>query len=101
MRNGIAEGEVLTVDRFGNVQLSLTGDDLEAIGAEHGHTLAVTVGRHPVPMAYGQAFGSVRPVELVAYTDAAGRVAIAVNAGDAGQRLGLPPGAHVRITVAE
>jgi S-adenosylmethionine hydrolase len=101
VRNGTAEGEVLTVDRFGNVQLSLTGDDLKLIGAEHGRTLAVMIGRHAVSMPYGETFGSVRPGELVAYTDAAGRVALAVNAGNAGQRLGLPPGAHVRITVAE
>jgi hypothetical protein len=100
VRQGSAEGEVVTVDRFGNVQLSVTGADLEEIGAQWGGTLMVTLGRHSIRMAYGETFGSVRPGELVAYTDATGRLALAVNAGNAAQRLGLPPGAHVRLAVA-
>jgi S-adenosylmethionine hydrolase len=101
VRDGTAEGEVLTVDRFGNVQLSLTRSDLDLIGARCGGALTVMLGRHAVRVSYGETFGSVRPGELVAYTDAAGQVALAVNAGNAAQRLGLPPGAHVRLTVAE
>ena len=38
-----------------------------------------------------------RAGELVAYTDSAGLVSIAVNGGNAAQRLGLPPGALVSI----
>jgi S-adenosylmethionine hydrolase len=100
IRDGAAEGEVLTVDRFGNVQLSVTGADLDRIGAELGKTLMVTLGRHSVRMPYDATFGAVPPGELVAYTDAMGRVALAVNAGNAAQRLGLPPGARVRVSVA-
>jgi S-adenosyl-L-methionine hydrolase (adenosine-forming) len=100
VREGMAEGEVVTVDRFGNVQLSITGADLEEIGARWGGFLIATLGRHSIRMAYGETFGSVRPGELVAYTDASGLVALAVNAGNAAQRLGLPPGAHVRLAVA-
>ena len=36
--------------------------------------------------------------ELVTYTDSAGLVCLAVNGGNAAQRLGLPPGARVSIT---
>jgi S-adenosylmethionine hydrolase len=100
VRDGTAEGEVLTVDRFGNVQLSLTGTDLDKIGAVHGKTLTVTLGQqHSVRMPYAETFGAVPPGELVAYVDAAARVAIAVNGGNAAQRLGLPPGARVRLMV--
>lgn len=101
VRDGIAEGEVVTVDRFGNVQLSVTGADLDKIGARFGGALTVTLGRHSLQMSYGSTFGSVPPGELVAYTDATGRVALAVNSGNAAQRLGLPPGAHVRLAVAQ
>jgi S-adenosyl-L-methionine hydrolase (adenosine-forming) len=45
-------------------------------------------------------FGAVAAGELVAYPDSAGLVAIAVNGGDAAQRLGLPPGARVSIAAA-
>jgi S-adenosyl-L-methionine hydrolase (adenosine-forming) len=100
VREGMAEGEVLTVDRFGNVQLSLTADDLKLVGAEVGGIVQIMLGRRTVQMPYGETFGSVPLGELVAYTDAVGQVAIAVNAGNAAQRLGLPPGAHVRISLA-
>ena len=40
------------------------------------------------------------PGEIVAFTDSAGLISLAVNAGDASQQLGLPPGAHVRLSPA-
>lgn len=100
VHDGTAEGEVVTVDRFGNVQLSVTRADMERIGARCGGTLTVMLGRHSLRMTYGETFGSVPPGELVAYTDGTGLVALAVNSGNAAQRLGLPPGAHVRLAVA-
>jgi S-adenosyl-L-methionine hydrolase (adenosine-forming) len=42
-------------------------------------------------------FGAVATGELVAYPDSVGLVSIAVNGGNAAQRLGLPPGALVSI----
>jgi S-adenosylmethionine hydrolase len=101
VRDGTADGEVVTVDRFGNVQLSVTGADLDRIGAQCGGALTLTLGRHSQRVSYRETFGSVPPGELVAYTDAAGQVALAVNSGSAAQRLGLPPGAHVRLVVAQ
>jgi S-adenosylmethionine hydrolase len=99
VHDGTAEGEVVTVDRFGNVQLSVTRADMDRIGARCGGTLTVMLGRHSLRMTYGETFGSVPPGELVAYTDGTGLVALAVNSGNAAQRLGLPPGAHVRLAV--
>lgn len=100
VRAGTAEGEVLTVDRFGNVQLSVTGTDLHGLGASPGAALSVVLGRRTITVPFGETFASVPPGELIAYTDAAGYVALAVNAGNAAQRLGLPPGAHVRVAIA-
>lgn len=97
MREDGAEGEVLTVDRFGNVQLSITAIDLDQLGVRTGSTIAVTLGRRRLSVPYRETFGSVPPGELVAYADSAGCVALAVNGGNAAQRLGLPPGAHVRV----
>jgi S-adenosylmethionine hydrolase len=47
---------------------------------------------------YLETFAAVPPGEIVAFTDSAGLISIAVNAGDAAQQLGLPPGAHVRLS---
>ena len=93
-----AEGEVLTVDRFGNVQLTITGADAAEIGVRPGGTVFVYCGHRRLTLPYRETFGAVAAGELVAYTDSAGLLSIAVNGGNAAQRLGLPPGARVSIT---
>jgi len=100
IRDSIAEGEVLTVDRFGNVQLAITAADAAEIGLESGASALIRSGRHQLIVPYRDMFGAVAPGELVAYPDSAGLVSIAVNGGDAAQRLGLPPGARVSIAAA-
>jgi S-adenosylmethionine hydrolase len=98
VREGGAEGEVLTVDRFGNVQLSVAAADIDRLGVRPGTVLTLSLGRRRLSVPYRETFGSVPPGELVAYLDSAGCMALAVNGGNAAQRLGLPPGAHVRLT---
>lgn len=102
IREGTAEGEVLMIDRFGNVQLSVTAADLREVGARTGGSIVLVLGRRrlPLPVPYRETFGAVPPGELVAYADSAGCIALAVNSGNAARRLDLPPGAHVRIVSA-
>jgi S-adenosylmethionine hydrolase len=99
LRDTTAEGEVLTVDRFGNVQLTITAEDAGQIGIEPGKVVLVKAGRHQLTLPYREMFGAVAPGELVAYADGAGLVSIAVNGGNAAQRLALPPGARVSIAL--
>jgi S-adenosyl-L-methionine hydrolase (adenosine-forming) len=99
VRGSTAEGEVLTVDRFGNVQLTITSSDAAAIGIRPGDAVQLQLGRHRLTVPYRDMFGAVAAGELVVYADSAGLVSIAVNGGDAAQRLGLPPGARVSIAV--
>ncbi|GAB2948883.1 S-adenosyl-l-methionine hydroxide adenosyltransferase family protein [Nonomuraea fastidiosa] len=98
LRDGSVEGEVVSVDRFGNTQLSIGAGDLQALGVRVGDTLGVWLGRRRFSLPYRETYAAVPPGELVAFTDSAGLIAIAVNCGDAAQRLGLPPGAHVRLS---
>ena len=97
VRDSFAQGEVLTVDRFGNVQLAITASDAAEIGVKSGGTVLIGYGHRQLAVPYREAFGAVAPGELVAYADGAGLFSIAVNGGDAAQRLGLPPGARVTI----
>jgi S-adenosyl-L-methionine hydrolase (adenosine-forming) len=99
VHDGEAEGEVMSVDRFGNVQLSIAASDAGRIGISLGSSIVVRAGRRQLTLPYLETFASVAPGELVAYTDSAGLISLAVNAGDAAERLGLPPGAHVRLSV--
>jgi S-adenosylmethionine hydrolase len=100
VRDGEAEGEVMSVDRFGNVQLSIPAAEAGRIGIGFGSSLVVRAGRRQLTVPYLETFAAVAPGEIVAFTDSAGLISLAVNAGDAAQRLGLPPGAHVRLSVA-
>ena len=99
VRGSTADGEVLTVDRFGNIQLTITSSDAAAIGLRPGDVVQLRLGRHLLTVPYRDMFGAVAAGELVAYADSAGLVSIAVNGGNAAQRLGLPPGARVSIAV--
>src|SRR5580658_9474527 len=100
VQDGEAEGEVMSVDRFGNVQLSIAASEAGRMGIGLGSNVVVRCGRRQLTLPYLETFASVAPGELVAYTDSAGLISLAINAGDAAEHLGLPPGAHVRLSVA-
>jgi len=100
VHDGEAEGEVMSVDRFGNVQLSIPAADAGMLGIGVGSPLVVRAGRRQLTVPFTDTFAAVAPGEIVAFTDSAGLISLAVNAGDAAQELGLPPGAHVRLSVA-
>jgi S-adenosylmethionine hydrolase len=100
MTDGEAEGEVMSVDRFGNVQLSIAAADAGRLGVGFGSSLVIRCGRRQLTVPYLETFAAVAPGEVVAFTDSAGLISIAVNAGDAAQQLGLPPGAHVRLSAS-
>jgi S-adenosylmethionine hydrolase len=101
IRDSVASGEVLTVDRFGNVQLTITASDAAEIGVKSGGAVLIGCGHRQLLVPYRDTFGAVALGELVAYPDSAGLVSIAVNGGDAAGRLGLPPGARVTVAAAE
>lgn len=89
---GWLEAEVLTVDRFGNVQLAAAGARLAAVAGPGGE---VTVGG--VPAVHGGTFADAPDGGLVVLVDSADRVAVAVNGGRAAAVLGVTPGDLVRI----
>jgi S-adenosylmethionine hydrolase len=100
VHGGEAEGEVMSIDRFGNVQLSIPAADAGRLGISFGSPVVVRCGRRQLTVPYLETFASVAPGEIVAFTDSAGLISLAVSAGDAAQELGLPPGAHVRLSPA-
>ncbi|GAB1642429.1 S-adenosyl-l-methionine hydroxide adenosyltransferase family protein [Krasilnikovia sp. MM14-A1259] len=87
--DGWVEAEVVTVDRFGNVQLAASGDLLAGLGPH------LTVCG--VRARLGATFADVQPGDLVVFEDSAGQVAVAVNGGRAVVVLSVRPGDVVRI----
>lgn len=100
VHDGEAEGEVMSIDRFGNVQLSIAATDADRLGLGFGSPVVIRCGRRRLTVPYLETFAAVAPGEIVAYTDSAGLISLAVNGGDAAEQLGLPPGAHVRLSAA-
>lgn len=100
VHDGAVEGEVMSIDRFGNVQLSIPAAEAGRLGIGIGSPVIVRCGRRQFTVPYLDTFAAGTPGEIVAFTDSAGLISLAINAGDAAQQLGLPPGAHVRIVQA-
>lgn len=94
--HGIVEAEVVAVDGFGNLQLSARPGDLRDAGVDEPE-IAVRIGEgtHLVPRR--RTFADVGPGVLVLVTDSVGRLALAVNRGDAAARLGAAVGTAVRL----
>ena len=52
VRDGEAEGEVMSVDRFGNVQLSIAAADADSLGLGFGSPVVVRCGRRQLTVPY-------------------------------------------------
>ena len=94
-----AEAEVVTVDGFGNAQLSLPGADAPRAGLIPGATVLLAWGGKAITVPFRTAFGEVAPGEPLCYRDSGDWVAIAVAGGDAARLLDLRPGTKVTLTV--
>jgi S-adenosyl-L-methionine hydrolase (adenosine-forming) len=80
---------VLTIDRYGNVALDALPEQLAAAGLADGSGVLVEAAGGSAPGRVGRTFSDVPAGELLAYRDARGFVALAVNGGSAAQRLAL------------
>lgn len=87
------EGDVVTcevtyVDRYGNVQLAGGTSEVALVRDWAGHgRVEVEVGEVRDDAAVASTFGDVPDGELLVYQDSDGRLALAVNNGDAARRL--------------
>lgn len=95
---GGARAEVVTVDGFGNVQLSLPGTEAPLAGLVPGATVTLAWDGEEVTVPFVTTFGEVAPGEPLCYRDSGDWVAIAVAGGDAARRFGLRPGTRMRLT---
>jgi S-adenosyl-L-methionine hydrolase (adenosine-forming) len=92
---------VLYVDRFGNVQLNLTRDDLAQIGIEAGSKLEVEVGFERYYAVAARTFAEVKGGDIVLYEDAYWNISLAINRGSAAVMFGVGPGDELKVSAAE
>lgn len=92
--DGTVHAAAVDVDRFGNVALNVVPAELERAGLS-GTSVAVEAGAARHFARRGRTFGDVARGELVLLEDSTGRLALAVNGGDAASTLGLAAGDEV------
>jgi hypothetical protein len=94
--DGLA-GEVLWVDRFGNVQLNLDPDELTTLGLCRGDRLGVVIGGERRTARWVTTYAEAQSMELVVVVDSYGLVSLAFDRSSAAEALGLRAGAAVTL----
>jgi S-adenosylmethionine hydrolase len=92
-------GNVLTVDRFGNLALNVTRADLERLSLEPGDWVELQFALDPYYAQVAETYADADPGELIVYEDSYGALAIAVRDGNAARLTGAGPGDRVRLRV--
>jgi S-adenosylmethionine hydrolase len=91
---------VLSADAYGNLSLDASGGLAAAAGLRVGATVIVERGAAVATAHFGRTFGDVPAAELLAYVDARGALALAINAGSAADALAAEPDAEVVLRAA-
>ena len=76
-------GEVLQVDRFGNLQFNFDRSHLAKVGLQDRNRLEVRMEGHRLQVVFGSTFAEVEAGDFVLIEDSYGQVSLAVNKGDA------------------
>jgi S-adenosyl-L-methionine hydrolase (adenosine-forming) len=89
---GVIEAEVVTIDRYGNVQLAATASQLQAAGFGVGMDVVVQTASTEYGARTGHTFASVERGRLVVLEDSAGHLAVASNRDSAARILHVSDG---------
>jgi S-adenosylmethionine hydrolase len=92
---GLVTAHALVIDRFGNVSLDLTHEQLVGSGITLGGELEVEASGERFLAKYARTFADVKTGEILVYEDAYRYLAIAINRGDAAATLRLRPDGQV------
>ena len=101
VEEGRIDAEVLSVDRFGNVQLSARLRHLEEAGLAGATRLDVVARGGRTSVRRAATFGEVTEGEFGLIVDSGGWVALVLNRGSAAEALGLAPGDSLAIRSQE
>jgi S-adenosyl-L-methionine hydrolase (adenosine-forming) len=93
--SGVVDASVLYVDRFGNMQLNMTRDDLDRVGVVPGTRFELELAGERYYATAARTYADARPGEIVLYEDSYRNIAIAINRGSAAEMFAAQPGQHV------
>jgi S-adenosylmethionine hydrolase len=93
------EATVIHVDGFGNLVTNVTYEVLERIGTRDGSIFEVEVGGRELTLPYARRFSAVPEGELLLLVAGGGYLELAVNQGNASERLGSGRGDKAWLTL--
>jgi S-adenosyl-L-methionine hydrolase (adenosine-forming) len=88
---------VLSIDRFGNVQLNLEREHLEKANIIPGTRVELQIGPERYYAVAARTFADARPGDIILYEDAYRNISIAISGGNAAAMFGISEGQDVRI----
>jgi S-adenosyl-L-methionine hydrolase (adenosine-forming) len=93
--------EVLQLDRFGNLQMNFTREQLEKVGLAADESVEIRLEGHRLEVPIGKSFADVGTEEFVFVEDSYQRFSLAVNKGDAAARLQARAGSTIIVGPAD
>jgi S-adenosylmethionine hydrolase len=97
LSDGVVDASIVYIDRFGNIQLNLTRDDLDQVGIVPGTRFELQLAGERYYATAARTYADARPGEIVLYEDSYRNVAIAINRGSAAEMFSAQPGQNVRL----
>lgn len=96
-KDGRVSGEVISIDRFGNIITNIRGEDVEEAGIGYGKTITITLKDRSRKAEMVKSYGFARKGGLVCVIGSAGYMEVAINQGDASAALRVSGGEEVRL----
>jgi S-adenosylmethionine hydrolase len=90
---------VLSIDRFGNMQLNLDRSRLDEAGIVPGQRLELELGQERYYVVAARTFADARPGDIILYEDAYRNVSIAISGGSAAEMFGAHEGQDLRLNL--
>jgi S-adenosyl-L-methionine hydrolase (adenosine-forming) len=88
---------VLSIDRFGNIQLNLDRSHLEEAGVVPGTRVELQIGTERYYAVAARTFADARPGDIILYEDAYRNLSIAISGGNAAAMFAMREGQSLRI----
>jgi S-adenosyl-L-methionine hydrolase (adenosine-forming) len=88
---------VLYVDRYGNMQLNVSREQLEQVGIEPGVRIELEFQGERYYAVAARTWADARPGDIVLYEDSYGNIATAINRGSAAEMMSARAGQPIRV----
>jgi S-adenosylmethionine hydrolase len=92
---------VLIVDRYGNMQLNLTRQELEEAGIEPGTRVELVLQGERYYATAARAFTDASPGDIILYEDSYRNIAVAINRGSAAEMMAARAGQELEIHLVD